>query len=84
MADKVLVHLADLEAAAEDVLTDKQEIIDLDRKRNQNREAIRAINSANEKKQYLAMGNCFFQLPTEKAKDLLQKGNYRRDNITQN
>ena len=35
---------------AEEVLSDKQEIVDLDRKRCQNREAIRALSHLNEEK----------------------------------
>ena len=41
----VLEHLREIEEAAEEVLSEKQEIVDLDRKRNQNREAIRALRS---------------------------------------
>ena len=40
-----MVHLREIEEAAEEVLSDKQEIVDLDRKRCQNREAIRAMTS---------------------------------------
>ena len=74
-----MVHLREIEEAAEEVLSDKQEIVDLDRKRCQNREALRALSHLNtseqtEKKCWLAMGNCFFQLPQDKAKNLLQKG----------
>ena len=43
MGDQMLEHLRQLEEAAEEVLSEKQEIVDLDRKRNQNREAIRAL-----------------------------------------
>ena len=39
-----MVHLREIEEAAEEVLSDKQEIVDLDRKRCQNREAIRAMD----------------------------------------
>ena len=80
MSDKVLTHLAEMEAAAEAILFDKQEIVDLDKKRNLNREAMRGISASDEaatsatSKTWLAMGNCFFQLPTEKAKGLLEKG----------
>ena len=34
----VLEHLREIEEAAEEVLSEKQEIVDLDRKRNQNRQ----------------------------------------------
>ena len=80
-----MVHLREIEEAAEEVLSDKQEIVDLDRKRCQNREAIRAMSHLNHagaattttsssSSQWLAMGNCFFKLPQDKAKTLLQKG----------
>ena len=82
-----MVHLREIEEAAEEVLSDKQEIVDLDRKRCQNREAIRAMShlnhagatttaatSSSSSSQWLAMGNCFFKLPQDKAKTLLQKG----------
>jgi len=75
---RLLEHLCEIEEAAEEVLSNKQEIVDLDRKRCQNREALRALSHLNtseqtEKKCWLAMGNCFFQLPQDKAKNLLQK-----------
>ena len=78
---RLLEHLCEIEEAAEEVLSNKQEIVDLDRKRCQNREALRALSHLNtgsseqtEKKCWLAMGNCFFQLPQDKAKNLLQNG----------
>ena len=100
-----MVHLREIEEAAEEVLSDKQEIVDLDRKRCQNREAIRAMSHLNHagaattttsssSSQWLAMGNCFFKLPQDKAKTLLlQKGKVykkmtiftaEKTNVTQN
>ena len=39
--EQLMVHLREIEEAAEEVLSDKQEIVDLDRKRcQQNREAV--------------------------------------------
>ena len=83
----VLEHLREIEEAAEEVLSEKQEIVDLDRKRNQNREAIRALsrkpqeNSSNESndKAWLAMGNCFFELPKKKALNLLEQDQVKLD-----
>ena len=82
--EQLLVHLREIEEAAEEVLSDKQEIVDLDRKRCQNREAIRAMSHLNHAgaappNQWLAMGNCFFKLPKDKAKTLLQKDQDRLD-----
>ena len=40
-ADKVLSHLAEIEVVAEEILSTRREIIDMDRQRNKTREAIR-------------------------------------------
>ena len=78
---RVLVHLRELEEAAENVLADKQEIIDLDRKRNSNREALNALDKAakshwkgDEGRTWLTMNNCFIQMKTGTAKKLVQQG----------
>ncbi|KAJ0023309.1 hypothetical protein NQD34_003208 [Periophthalmus magnuspinnatus] len=42
-SQRVLEHLTEVEEAAEDVLTTKQQIVDLDLKRNRNREALNAL-----------------------------------------
>jgi len=41
--EKTLLYLKEVEEAADLVLTTKQEIVDLDRKRNSNREALSAF-----------------------------------------
>ena len=38
---KMIEHLIDIEEVAEDILTDKQQLIDLDRRRQKTREAVR-------------------------------------------
>ena len=74
---RLVEHMREIEEAAEEVLSDKQEIVDLDRKRCQNREAIRAMSHLNEEKKcWLSMGNCFFKLPKQKANELMQNGKY--------
>ena len=48
-SERLLKHLREIEEAGEEVLSDKQEIVDLDRIRCQNREAIvRALRHLNE------------------------------------
>ncbi|XP_060089165.1 p53 and DNA damage-regulated protein 1 isoform X2 [Heteronotia binoei] len=42
--DFVLRYLAEVEALAEEVLAGRQQIVALDQKRNQNREALRALS----------------------------------------
>ena len=79
--NRLLNHLRELEESAEHVLADKQEIIDLDRKRNYNREALSALDKASkshwkgdESKTWLTMNNCFIQMKTGVAKDLVRQG----------
>ena len=78
---KILTHQFELEQAGEEVLSTKQEIVDLDRKRNQNREALTAMknDSDSSDKQWIVMGNCFFKLPRNHVKELLQKDQERLD-----
>ena len=78
---QILNHLRELEEAAEHVLADKQEIIDLDRRRNSNREALSALDKSSkshwkgdESRTWLTMNNCFIQMKTGVAKDLVRKG----------
>ena len=82
----LLAALAEIELAAEEVLASKQEIIDLDRKRNSNREAIRALEKEAkshykgvESKSWLAMGNSFFRLPNRSAVDMLRTDQKKLD-----
>ncbi|XP_050007211.1 p53 and DNA damage-regulated protein 1 isoform X2 [Alexandromys fortis] len=42
-AERVLRYLVEVEELAEAVLSDKRQIVDLDTKRNQNREGLRAL-----------------------------------------
>ncbi len=45
--DQILNDLQNAEEVAESILSDRQEIIDLDKKRNQNREALRLMKKIN-------------------------------------
>ena len=81
-----LQHLQFAILAAEEVLASKQEIIDLDRKRNSNREAIRALEKEAkshykgcDSKSWLAMGNSFFRLPNRNAVDMLKTDQKKLD-----
>ena len=84
--DDLFQKWTDIEKTAEEVLTAKQEIVDLDRKRNSNREAIRALEKeakthykGSESKCWLVMGNSFFKLPNKNAVNLLRKDQQQLD-----
>ncbi|XP_061486804.1 p53 and DNA damage-regulated protein 1 [Rhineura floridana] len=71
----VLGDLAEVEALAEEVMAGRQQIVDLDQKRNQNREALRALSNEidSSDKVMVCFGNMFVQFPKTKTKDMLQR-----------
>ncbi|ODM99810.1 p53 and DNA damage-regulated protein 1 [Orchesella cincta] len=76
---KIVTCLTDLEEVAEDILTDRRTIIDLDRTRNGNREALRHLQKQGDKKSWIVMGNTFFKLETESVEDILKKDQEKLD-----
>lgn len=74
-SERIVTYLTDLEQAAEEILTDRQTIIDYDRKRNANRESLRHLKNSSEKKTWIAMGNNFFKLEKVAVEDMIHKGN---------
>ncbi|XP_012728845.2 p53 and DNA damage-regulated protein 1 [Fundulus heteroclitus] len=71
----VLQYLTEVEEAAEDVLTTKQQIVDLDMKRNRNREALSALKQemSDSEKVKVCFGNMFIKFPTSKTREMIQK-----------
>eukprot|EP00993_Chasmostoma_nieuportense_P006565 NODE_7201_length_457_cov_16.139394_g7035_i0.p1 GENE.NODE_7201_length_457_cov_16.139394_g7035_i0~~NODE_7201_length_457_cov_16.139394_g7035_i0.p1 ORF type:complete len:134 (-),score=35.37 NODE_7201_length_457_cov_16.139394_g7035_i0:27-428(-) len=70
----------DIEKLAEEVLTDEQAVIDYDRRRNQNRESIRALQSVNgSQKVWILLENTFVRLPCSAAKQHLAKEQTKLD-----
>ncbi|XP_075216477.1 pdrg1 prefoldin-like subunit [Lycorma delicatula] len=68
-----LAHLQAVEEQAEEILRDRSEIVALDRRRNGNREALRALQKQNSKSTWFALGSMLVKLPVDKAKNLLEK-----------
>ncbi|KAM6298497.1 p53 and DNA damage-regulated protein 1 [Aegotheles albertisi] len=71
----VLRYLAEVEELAEDVLAARQQIVDLDMKRNQNREALRALYKDPEPdgRAMVCFGDMFIELPKGQTREMLQK-----------
>lgn len=69
-------YLFCVEQQAEKILVDKSEVIALDKKRNNNRMAIRALinNKIPQDKTWMAVGPCLVKIPCEKAITMLQEG----------
>jgi len=80
--ERVVQYLGELEEVAEDVLTDKHQIVDLDRRRNKNREAIRALEKQNggiHDKSWVCIGNMFLKMPTSQTTNLLKEDQKKLD-----
>ncbi|KAK1337375.1 hypothetical protein QTO34_002001 [Cnephaeus nilssonii] len=74
-AERVLRYLVEVEELAEAVLADKRQIVDLDTKRNQNREGLRALQkdlSASEDVM-VCFGNMFIKMPHPQTKEMIEK-----------
>lgn len=67
------LHAIELEA--ESILRDKTEIVALDKRRNGNREALRALTKEKEKKTWVTLGPILVKMPVTTANSLLNKGN---------
>ncbi|OXA61176.1 p53 and DNA damage-regulated protein 1 isoform X2 [Folsomia candida] len=78
-SERIVTYLTDLEQAAEEILTDRQTIIDYDRKRNANRESLRHLKNSSEKKTWIAMGNNFFKLEKVAVEDMIHKDQVKLD-----
>ncbi|KAJ2960806.1 hypothetical protein NQZ79_g3798 [Umbelopsis isabellina] len=79
--NELIQELAKKETLAEDILTDKQLIVDSDRKRNTNREALTNIRKKlnNEKKLWINMGDMFIKLPKEDVKNMIEEDQKKLD-----
>ncbi|KAL5019413.1 hypothetical protein ScPMuIL_005135 [Solemya velum] len=77
----LLEYLAQVEEVAEDILADKQNLIDLDKKRQKTREAIRKLRNEQEsKKTWICFGNMFLKLPHKQASTIIEKDFEKIDN----
>ncbi|XP_044206062.1 p53 and DNA damage-regulated protein 1-like [Thunnus albacares] len=80
-SQRVLEYLSEIEEAAEDVLTSKQQIVDLDSKRNRNREALNALKNelSDSEKVKVCFGNMFIKFPKSKTREMIQKDQEQLD-----
>jgi len=68
-----LKYLEEVEMLGEEIVRDKQEVVALDRRRNQNREALRALYQSGGKT-WLTLGSLLVKVPGDKARELLEQG----------
>lgn len=70
--EKTLTYLVSVEKLAEEILSDKHEIIMLDKRRNQNREALRDLTKSSQNKCWVTVGSVLIKHKVEAAKLLLE------------
>ncbi|XP_067856941.1 p53 and DNA damage-regulated protein 1 [Heptranchias perlo] len=80
-SEMVMSYLTEVEELVESVLADKQQIVDLDGKRNRNREALRALqNSADQTGNVMVcFGNMFIKFPNSRTRDMIRKDQEQLD-----
>lgn len=72
---KLLEHLEQVEYKAGEILTDRGEIVALDKRRNDDRVGMRALQKETCKKTWITVGPLLLKIPSETALELLEKGN---------
>ncbi|XP_043489875.1 p53 and DNA damage-regulated protein 1 [Polistes fuscatus] len=70
---ELLNHLQQVEAKAGEILTDRQEIVALDKRRNDDRAGMRALQKTNCNKTWIVVGPMLLKMPNETAEELLLK-----------
>nr|XP_031847158.1 G patch domain and ankyrin repeat-containing protein 1 homolog [Nomia melanderi] len=68
-----LKHLQLVEEKAGEILTDRQEIVALDKRRNDDRVGMRALQKEKHKKAWVTIGPLLFKMPSKTAEELLIK-----------
>lgn len=69
-----LRHLTDVEMKAGEILTDRREVIALDKRRNDDRMGARALQKdTGSKTAWITVGPLLMKIPREKAEDLLER-----------
>ncbi|XP_050393451.1 p53 and DNA damage-regulated protein 1 [Patella vulgata] len=72
--DRIVENLAQIEEVAEDILADKQHLIEFDLRRNKTREALRCLQKdKTAKKSWMCVGNMFIKMPRVTAISMLEK-----------
>lgn len=71
---RLLQHLEEVESKAGEILTDREEIIALDKRRNDDRVGMRALQKQMHQKTWITVGPLLLKMPSKTAEELLEKG----------
>ena len=80
ITEMTLKTVTEIEELAEEILVDRAQIVDYDKKRNSNREAQRAIKKNPQNKHWFCMGNNFIKLTHGHCQDILNEDQEFMDN----
>lgn len=71
---KIIDLIYNTEKVADQILVNKQEIVNFDKKRQGNREAIREMKKSNEKKVWITVGSMLIEMERAEAIKVMEKG----------
>ncbi|KAM3966849.1 pdrg1 prefoldin-like subunit [Aphomia sociella] len=77
--EKVLKYLVSVEKLAEEILCDRREIVMLDKRRNDNREALRNLKKSAQQKCWLTVGSVLIKHNAEATTSLLENDQKQLD-----
>ncbi|KAL6266347.1 hypothetical protein P5V15_003202 [Pogonomyrmex californicus] len=70
---RLLEHLEKVENKAGEILTDREEIVALDKRRNDDRVGMRALQKQSHEKAWITVGPLLLKMPSKAAEELLEK-----------
>lgn len=76
--ERLLQHLEKVENKAGEILTDREEIVALDKRRNDDRVGMRALQKQVHEKTWITVGPLLLKMPSKTAEELLEKGNFKQ------
>lgn len=69
-------YLQEVETLAQEILTAKETKIQIANAQNKFREALRAVESTEDRKTWIQMGTVYIERPSSECKNILRKGSY--------
>lgn len=72
--EKVLAMLVDTERVADEILVNKREIVELDKRRQSNREALNELKRTTDKSVWTSVGCMIVKLKKETSMSMLEEG----------
>ncbi|RWS24673.1 p53 and DNA damage-regulated protein 1-like protein [Leptotrombidium deliense] len=80
----ILKSVEELENVGEQIVIARKDVVNIDRKRNKNREALSALlNDTEDEKVYFCLGNTFYKVSKETAKKMIRQDQEELNNKIQ-